>query len=121
MPENNISNIEVMLKHFMDTVGSRLDRMTDTLESLRDQKIVVEGLKDKVSSLEVTCLDLRDKVHTLEIESKRREEVSKSITNPIIQKAIWAAICAMFIVFAGYSVKGINIRSSEEMVELMKH
>lgn len=113
-------NIELMLRHWMENVSQRLDKMSDTLECLRDQKIVVINLQEKVKHLESVTEEMRTKVQELQIESKRRAELNKTITTPIVQKVIWALIATLFFANAGMLFKSINIKSEQEMASMLK-
>lgn len=112
-------NIELMLRHWMENVSQRLDKMSDTLECLRDQKIVVTNLQEKVKNLETLSESLRVKVQELQIDMKRRAEVNKTITTPLIQKAIWAVIGTVFLANAGILFKNINTESKKELVDML--
>jgi hypothetical protein len=113
-------NIELMLRHWLETLSLRLDKMSDQLECLRDQKIVVQTLQEKTSTLQNKTDEIWNKVHELEIDMKRRAEVNKTITTPIIQKIIWALICTIFFANAGYLVKNINVKSQKEFAAMLK-
>jgi hypothetical protein len=112
-------NIDLMLRHWMENVSQRLDKMSDTLECLRDQKIVVINLQEKVKNLETLSESLRVKVQELQIDMKRRAEVNKTITTPLIQKAIWAVIGTVFLANAGILFKNINTESKKELVDML--
>jgi hypothetical protein len=112
-------NIDLMLRHWMENVSQRLDKMSDTLECLRDQKIVVINLQEKVKNLETLSENLRVKVQELQIDMKRRAEVNKTITTPLIQKAIWAVIGTVFLANAGILFKNINTESKKELVDML--
>ena len=50
---------------------------------------------------------------------KRRAEVNKTITTPLIQKAIWAVIATVFLANAVILFKNINTESKKELVDML--
>jgi hypothetical protein len=126
--DNN--NIELILKHLMEQqdkhnslISHRLDKMSVMLDDLRDHKGLVLQLDKRMDSAEINLSDIRDKVQKLIYDSNRREDVKKSITNPLIMRALWSIMgvagCVICIVI-GFSYKAIDEKSRVEMINLMK-
>lgn len=129
MSSENGANIEIILKHLMEqqdkynsTISNRLDKMNMTLDELRDHKGLVLQLDKRMDSAEIHISDIREKVQKLIYDSDKRDEIKKTITNPLIMKAIWAVMgvigCFMFIAI-GFSYKTIDIKSNIELQKLM--
>ena len=129
MSSENNSNVEVILKHLMDqnsrnndSINARLDRLTEIIDKLQSHHIIVPQLTSRVLSLEEAHSDIKEKVQKLIYDSNRRDEIKKSITNPLIMRAMWSVMgvvsCALCVVI-GFSYKEIDIKSKVEMINLM--
>lgn len=123
------SNIEIILDHLIEqqdknnnNLNSRLDRLTEMLDKLQSHHIIVPQLENKILVIEKNYVELKDSINKLIYESDKREEVKKSITNPLIMRTLWSfmGIAGCFICVAiGFSYKTIDNKSRSEMIKLM--
>lgn len=116
-------NIETILKHLIDPINSRLDKLNENFEKLQSHQILVPQLLERMSILESDLPKIKEEVQKLIYESEKREDVKKTITNPLIMRTVWSlmGIAGCFICMViGFSYKTIDEKSQAEMVRLMK-
>jgi len=116
--EDSTSSLELMLKHYIDSINKRLDKLTDSLDDLKMHKSLLVQLEKRMDATEERYIDLNQKIQKLLFEQDRRDDISKSITNPIIQRTIWVLICG-FCIGGGMFWKSIDTQSTKDLVRLM--
>jgi hypothetical protein len=116
--EDSTSSLELMLKHYIDSINKRLDKLTDSLDDLKMHKSLLVQLEKRMDVTEERYIDLNQKIQKLLFEQDRRDDISKSITNPIIQCTIWVLICG-FCIGGGMFWKSIDNQSTKDLVKLM--
>ncbi|MHC4315875.1 MAG: hypothetical protein ACYSW3_25820 [Planctomycetota bacterium] len=116
--EDSTSSLELMLKHYIDSINKRLDKLTDSLDDLKMHKSLLVQLEKRMDVTEERYIDLNQKIQKLLFEQDRRDDISKSITNPIIQRTIWVLICG-FCIGGGMFWKSIDNQSTKDLVKLM--
>lgn len=123
------SNVEIILDHLMEQqdknnnqLNARLDRLTEMIDKLQSHHIIVPQLTEKILTLEQNYVGLKDSLQKLMYESEKRDEIKKSITNPLIMRGIWGIMgvvtCCLCMVL-GFSYKSIDIKSNIEYKKLM--
>lgn len=128
MSENN-ANIEIILQHLIEQqdknnsqLNARLDKLTDMLDKLQSHHIIVPRLALDIEQLQKIVNAQRDIVNKLVYDSEKRDEIKKSITNPLIMRALWSCVgvvvCCMCLAL-GFSYKSIDIKSNIERQKLM--
>jgi len=123
------SNIEIILDHLIEqqdknnnNLNSRLDRLTEMLDKLQSHHIIVPQLENKILTIEKNYIELKDSLQRLIYESDKREDIKKSITNPLIMRTIWSSmgiVACCLCVAVGFSYKSIDIKSNVERQKLM--
>jgi hypothetical protein len=81
-------------------------------------KSLLVQLEKRMDVTEERYIDLNQKIQKLLFEQDRRDDISKSITNPIIQRTIWVLICG-FCIGGGMFWKSIDNQSTKDLVKLM--
>jgi DNA repair exonuclease SbcCD ATPase subunit len=124
------SNIEIILDHLIEqqdknnnNLNSRLDRLTEMLDKLQSHHIIVPQLENKILIIEKNYVDLKDTLQKLVYESEKREDIKKSITNPLIMRTLWSSmgiVACCLCVGVGFSYKTIDAKSKQEMQKLIK-
>lgn len=125
------SNIELILKHFIEQfadstkdINKRLDKMTESVDDLRSHKGLVLQLEKRVDTLEDRYASMNEKVVKLVYDSNRREDIKKSITNPLIQRFIFSiagVVACSFCFVVGFSYKHIDEKSRDDHIKLMRN
>lgn len=123
------SNIEIILDHLMEqqdknnnSLNTRLDRLTEMLDKLQSHHIIVPQLENKILIIEKNYVELKDILQKLVYESDKREEIKKTITNPLIMRTLWSSmgiVACCLCVAVGFSYKSIDIKSNVERQKLM--
>ena len=124
------SNIEIILDHLIEqqdknnnNLNSRLDRLTEMLDKLQSHHIIVPQLENKILVIEKNYVELKDTLQKLVYESEKREDIKKSITNPLIMRTLWSSmgiVACCLSVGIGFSYKTIDAKSKQEMQKLIK-
>lgn len=130
MSGDSSQNIELILKHLMEqqdkyhsTINNRLDKMNTTLDELRDHKGLVLQLEKRMDLVELNFTEFKEKLTKLIYDSERRDEVKKSITNPLIMRTLWSffgIVGCILSIAIGFSYKAIDDKSRSEMIRLMQ-
>lgn len=124
--DDNYTNIEITLKHFVDqlekynsAINTRLDKISDLIDDLRSHKTLVIQLEKRVDMMEERYMSMSEKIQKLDYDNVRRQEITKSITNPLIQKVLWVVIGAVLMMF-GVSWNKIDTTFSVKNETFMK-
>lgn len=123
MSGDSDERLEKILKHLIDPINSRLDRLNDSFDKLQSHQFIVPQLALRVEDLEKVVLKQKEITQKLVYDSDKREDIKKSITNPLIMRAAWSVMgvmgcCACIAI--GFSYKQIDQKSKEEMVKLIR-
>tara|TARA_R110000868_G_scaffold204228_2_gene452248 strand:+ start:83 stop:481 length:399 start_codon:yes stop_codon:yes gene_type:complete len=124
-------NIELILKHFIEQfaestkdINKRLDKMTESMNDLRSHKGLVLQLEKRTDALEDRYISMNEKVTKLVYDSNRRDDIKKTITNPLIQRSLFSILgvvaCSLCFV-VGFSYKTIDQKSTKEMKGYINH
>jgi len=115
MSGDDNSNIERILNRIIDQgeknntlLNVRLDKLSDAIEKLQAYHTLIPQHGEKLISIEedikemkVKYSSLRDKIRDLESDSSRREEMKRSVINPLMLKAVWGLMgglaCCSFV------------------------
>jgi len=116
-------NIETILKHLIDPINHRLDKLNENFEKLQSHQILVPQLLERVKTIENDQEKIKEELNKLVYENEKREDIKKTITNPLIMRTLWSSmgiVACCLCVGVGFSYKTIDAKSKQEMQKLIK-